>query len=132
MPKLNLITEPDKLFNENPSVLIITPSDAVKADFNERAKQFETDVNVYMYETVDPDDVSNLSWLIDIINSANIIIFDVNGIFKDRWLIGYILNKNNCYYLWNGSDVMAYHLINNNKVYDLEFLPNKIKELENR
>jgi len=132
MPKLNLITEPDKLFNENPSVLIITPSDAVKADFNERAKQFETDVNVYMYETVDPDDVSNLSWLIDIINSANIIIFDVNGIFKDRWLIGYILNKNNCYYLWNGSDVMAYHLINNNKVYDLEFLPNKIKELENK
>jgi hypothetical protein len=132
MPNLNLITEPDKLFNENPSVLIITPSDAVKADFNERAKQFETDVNVYMYETVDPDDVANVSWLIDIINMANIIIFDVNGTFKDRWMIGYILNKNNCYYLWNGSQAMAYHLLNSNKIYDLEFLPNKIKELENR
>lgn len=131
MPKLNLITEPDKLFNENSSILLINPSDAVKQDFNQRAKKFETDVNLYMFETIDPDDVSNLRWLIDIINSVNLIIFDVNNTFKDRWLIGYVLNKHNCYYLWNGTEAFAYHLINQNKVYDLEFLPNKIKELEN-
>ena len=132
MPKLNLITEPDKLFNQNPSVLLINPSDAVKEEFNQRAKQFDSDVNVYMYEIGDPDVPSNIKWLIEIVNSANIIVFDVNGTFQDRWLIGYILNKNNCYYFWNGSEVFAYHLINTNKIYDLEFLPNKIKELENK
>ena len=56
MPKLNLITEPDKLYNENRSILLITPSISCKADFNERAKQFENDVNVYMFETNDPAD----------------------------------------------------------------------------
>lgn len=131
MPKLNLITEPDKLFNENVSVLLINPSDAVKQDFNQNAKLFEKDVNVYMYEVVDSDEISNLKWLIEIINSVNVIIFDINSTFQNTWLIGYVLNKNNCYYLWNGSEVFGYELINSNKIYDLEFLPNKIKEMEN-
>ena len=74
MPKLNLITEPDKLFNQNPSVLLINPSDAVKEEFNQRAKQFDSDVNVYMYEIGDPDMPSNVKWLIDIVNSVNIIV----------------------------------------------------------
>lgn len=131
MPKLNLITEPDKLHNENSSVLLINPSDAVKNDFNQKAKQFEKDINVYMFEVKDPDDDKNLKWLIEVVNTVDLIIFDVNGTFNDRWLIGYILNKNNCYYIWNGSDVFEYNLINMNRIYDLEFLPNKIKELEN-
>ena len=132
MPKLNLITEPDKLYNENRSILLITPSISCKADFNERAKQFENDVNVYMFETNDPDEQQNLKWLIEVANTVDLIIFDMNGIFKDRWLIGYILNKSNCFYLWSGSDAFEFHLINSNRIYDLEFLPKKIKELENK
>ena len=77
MPKLNLITEPDKLHNENTSVLLINPAESVKHDFNERAKQFEKDVNVYMFEVKDPDDQQNLKWLIEIVNSVDVIIFDV-------------------------------------------------------
>ena len=132
MPKLNLITEPDKLFNENISVLLINPSNDIKHDFNQKAKQFERDINVYMFEVKDPDDEKNLKWLIEIANTVDVIIFDINGTFNDRWLIGYFLNKSNCYYLWNGSDAFAYNLINMNRIYDLEFLPNKIKELENK
>ena len=132
MPKLNLITAPDKLLNENSSILMINPSVSLKEEFNNKAKQFEKDVNVYMFETLDPDDPSDLKWLIEIANTVDIIILDINGTFKDRWLIGYILNKNNCYYIWNTSDVFGYHLINQNKIYDLEFLPNKIAELENK
>ena len=132
MPKLNLITAPDKLLNENSSILIINPSVSLKQEFNNKAKHFEKDVNVYMFETLDPDDPSDLKWLIEVANYVDIIILDINGTFKDRWLIGYILNKNNCYYIWNTSDVFGYHLINQNKIYDLEFLPNKIKELENK
>ena len=87
MPKMNLITEPDKLHNENTSVLLINPAESVKHDFNERAKQFEKDVNVYMFEVKDPDDQQNLKWLIEIVNSVDVIIFDVNGTFKDLSLI---------------------------------------------
>ena len=43
--------------------------------------------------------------------------------------MGYIPNKPKLLFLYDGSDAFAYNLINNNKVYDLEFLPNKIEEL---
>ena len=132
MPKLNLITEPDKLHNENISVLLINPAESVKHDFNQKAKQFEKDLNVYMFEVKDPDYQQNLKWLIEVANAVNVIVFDINGTFKDRWLIGYMLNKTNCYYIWNGSSAFEFNLINNNRVYDLEFLPSKIKELENK
>ena len=45
--------------------------------------------------------------------------------------MGYIPNKPKLLPYNDGSDAFAYNLINNNKVYDLEFLPNKIEELEN-
>jgi len=131
MPKLNLITEPDKLFNGNSSVLMINPRTAVKEEFNQKALKFKNDINLYMFEVADPDDQQNINRLIEAVNFADVILLDVNGTFKDRWLLGYILNKPNCYYFYDGSDAFAYNLINNNKIYDLEFLPSKIEELEN-
>ena len=38
-PVLNLITPPDKLYNDNKSFLLMNPSDLVKEQFNEMAKQ---------------------------------------------------------------------------------------------
>ena len=37
-PVLNLITPPDKLFNNNKSFLLMNPSDIVKEQFNEMTK----------------------------------------------------------------------------------------------
>ena len=33
-PILNLITYPDKLFNDNASLLLVNPSDTIKENFN--------------------------------------------------------------------------------------------------
>ena len=33
-PLINLITAPDKLLNNNPSVLLVNPSDQLKENFN--------------------------------------------------------------------------------------------------
>ena len=86
MPKLNLITEPDKLFNGNTSVLMINPRTVVKEDFNQKALKFKNDINLYMFGVEDPDEQQDIKWLIEIINSVDVIILDVNGTFKDRWL----------------------------------------------
>ena len=91
MPKLNLITQPDKLFNGNTSVLLINPRTSVKEEFNKKALMFKKDINLYMFEVVDPDEQQDIKWLIEIVNSVDVIILDVNGTFKDRWLLGYIL-----------------------------------------
>ena len=99
MPKLNLITQPDKLFNGNTSVLLINPKTSVKQEFNKKALMFKKDINLYMFEVVDPDDQQDIKWLIEVVNSVDVIILDVNGTFKDRWLLGYIPINPNCYFI---------------------------------
>ena len=47
-PVLNLITSPDKLFNDDPSLLLVNPSDTIKENFNHYAQQFENDVNLIL------------------------------------------------------------------------------------
>ena len=110
MPKLNLITQPDKLFNGNISVLLINPKTSVKQEFNKKALMFKKDINLYMFEVVDPDEQQDMKWLIEIVNSVDVIILDINGTFKDRWLLGYILNKPNCYLLAFFFIVSSYHM----------------------
>ena len=62
-PIINLITAPDKLLNNNASVLLVNPSDAVKEQFNHHAKQFKAPINLYLYENIE----EQLGWLFDII-----------------------------------------------------------------
>ena len=50
MPDITLITPPDKLLNNNPSVLLVNPSDNIKNDFNESIKNISADINIYLYE----------------------------------------------------------------------------------
>ena len=40
-PILNLITSPDKLFNDNPSLLLVNPSDSIKENFNHFAQKLK-------------------------------------------------------------------------------------------
>ena len=47
---INLITSPDKLFNETASLLLVNPSDALKEDFNLNALKLEVPLNLYLYE----------------------------------------------------------------------------------
>ena len=49
-PVLNLITPPDKLYNDNKSFLLMNPSDLVKEQFNEMAKQVGQNLNVYLFD----------------------------------------------------------------------------------
>ena len=81
MPKLNLITQPDKLFNGNTSVLLINPKTSVKEEFNKKALLFKKDINLYMFEVIDPDDQQDIKWLIEVVNSVDVIILDVNDSF---------------------------------------------------
>ena len=61
-PVLNLITYPDKLFNDNTSLLLVNPSDTIKENFNHYAQQFQNDVNLYLYENSETD----LRWLLEV------------------------------------------------------------------
>ena len=89
-PVINLITPPDKLYNDNRSFLLMNPSDIVKEQFNEMAKQLGENLNVYLF---DQDEVHDVNWLLDIVNQVGTIILDVDNTRNEyQWLIGYLLS----------------------------------------
>ena len=90
MPKVNLITAPDQLYNQNISMLLIDPKDLIKNDFNELLKTLTKDINLYLWET--KDDANDYKWLIQVANSVDKIIIDLDYASLDRWLIGYFLS----------------------------------------
>ena len=140
MPKVNLITAPDQLYNQNISMLLIDPKDLIKNDFNELLKTLTKDINLYLWET--KDDANDYKWLIQVANSVDKIIIDLDYANLDRWLIGYFLSFGKCYYIFNsaslGHSKTPYKLlietpktptlmINNNKIFDLKSMQSELE-----
>tara|TARA_B100000424_G_scaffold263027_1_gene249772 strand:+ start:47 stop:454 length:408 start_codon:yes stop_codon:yes gene_type:complete len=115
-PVLNLITPPDKLYNDNKSFLLMNPSDLVKEQFNEMAKQVGQNLNVYLF---DQDQGHDVNWLLDIVNQVGTIILDVDNTRNEyQWLIGYLLSFDKTYYLTKAEE-MSYNVINTRRIYDV-------------
>tara|TARA_B100001778_G_C18319452_1_gene508001 strand:+ start:206 stop:610 length:405 start_codon:yes stop_codon:yes gene_type:complete len=114
-PVINLITPPDKLYNDNRSFLLMNPSDIVKEQFNEMAKQLGENLNVYLFDAETPD----VGWLLDIVNQVDTIILDIDNTRNEyQWLIGYLLSFDKTYYLTK-ADQMSYNVINTRRIYDV-------------
>ena len=114
-PVLNLITPPDKLFNNNKRFLLMNPSDIVKEQFNEMAKQLGENLNVYLFDAETPD----VGWLLDVVNQVDTIILDVDNTRNEyQWLIGYLLSFDKTFYLTKAEE-MSYNVINTRRIYDV-------------
>jgi len=113
--KMNLITPPDVLKNENVSVLLINLSEFDKSNFNDAAKELKQSVNLYLY---DEDEQNDIGWLITVADSVDYIFLNIDNSKKIEWLIGWILNYSNTFYLTSAEHI-PYNKINVNKVYDI-------------
>tara|TARA_E500000178_G_scaffold340707_1_gene383763 strand:- start:2575 stop:2964 length:390 start_codon:yes stop_codon:yes gene_type:complete len=109
---INLITSPDKLFNETASLLLVNPSDALKEDFNLNALKLEVPLNLYLYEEAE------LGWLLDVVQSVDYIILDLDNVKENHWIIGYLLSKDKTFYLTNTTN-SVYNTVNVNKIYEI-------------
>lgn len=114
-PTINLITAPDKLLNNNASVLLVNPSDTVKEQFNHHAKQFKAPINLYLYENTE----EQLGWLFDTIPAVDYIVLDTDNTIIEQWIIGYILQFDKTFYLTNKPDRL-YNVINVNRIFELK------------
>ena len=130
MTKTTMITEPDKLLNNRVSVLLVVPDNDLKSQFNDLMKEMDTEVNLYMWELGDPDYDSNIKWLVEVARDVDHIILNCDGMWKDRWIVGYLLQLSHCYFRHTGStEAFGYNIVNNNKIWDLKYLKGHIEEL---
>ena len=124
-PLINLITAPDKLLNNNPSVLLVNPSDQLKENFNSHAGNINRAINLYLFE----NNESEIGWLLDIVSSVDYIILDIDNTKIQQWIIGYILNFGKTFYLTNTKDIM-YNVVNVNRIYELKQFMEGVKYFE--
>lgn len=113
-PVVNLITPPDKLLNNNLSFLLINPSVEVKEQFNDMLKDLDgKTINLYLWESE-----GDVSWLLDIAQSVDYVIIDIDNTKEMQWVIGYLLSFDKTFYLTNQGE-MQYNILNINRVYDI-------------
>jgi hypothetical protein len=124
--KITLITPPDKLFNMNLSYLLIKPSTQVKEQFQIILSQILDDVNVFVYDEDDHD----IGWLLSIAQQVEVIIIDVDNCDAiTSQFITFLLAHPNSYYITN-DDTVPYKLISKNRIYNLDWIIEKIKQDE--
>lgn len=113
-PTVNLITSPDKLLNGNLSFLLLNPSVTVKEQFNDMLKELsDAPINLYLSE-----DENDIAWVLDVAQSVNYIIIDIDNTKESQWVIGHLLSFGKTYYLTNQAE-MQYNILNINRVYDI-------------
>lgn len=122
MYQINLITPPDKLYNDVQQLLLISFSKELQNSIQkEYLKKTEEDVNVYVYngQVYDKDEVS---WLLDVFKQVDIVIIDLDNVpVFLRELMSYMIAKPKTYWLTNAVD-SVYNHISNNRVYNFDFL----------
>jgi len=120
VPKLNLITPPDKLFNDGITITMIYPSAALKDEMQSVLHTQETDINVYVYELDEHE--QNLDWLLSVCRMSDYVILDLdNSSQQVRMLASYLISKSNTYWLTNSPN-SVYTMLSVKQIYNLDFL----------
>ena len=129
--KLLLITPPDKLFNQNYSVVLIYPSDAVREQAQEILANTQGQINIYLYNL--PEEEADVDWLLTTSKMSNIVILDYdNSPSHVKALSSYLVSLPHTYWLTN-DDWMLYNKISPNRIYGLDIIENLIGgQLEKR
>lgn len=120
MHKINLITPPDKLFNNNFSFLFIYPSKSIREQFQHVIANLDYPFNVYFYEQ---DELSHdIDWLLSMANIVDVVVLDIDNCLPEiRNLAAYFIANPKTYWLTNDSKT-SYNKLSVNKVYNLDFL----------
>lgn len=120
--RINLITPPDKLYNLHTSILLVYPTDDVKTQLQRILENSQGTINVYLYE----EENSAYDWLFSVLKMSNVVVLDIDNFpAHHRDLISFMIAHSNVFWLTKGEHE-AYNKISNNRIYDLDWLQNKL------
>src|SRR6056300_1035202 len=124
MADINLITAPDRLYNDAISFLLVYPSKAIKEQFNNLLYNIDQPFNVYLYEYA--SDEHEVDWLLSTHKMVDYTILDIdNAPAEIRDLVSYFISNPKTYWLTNGEQ-MFYNKISNTRIFNLDYFANKI------
>jgi hypothetical protein len=124
--KITLITPPDRLFNLNLSYLLVKPSNYVKEQFQTILSQSLEDLNVFVFDNDDID----ICWMLSVAQQVDCVIIDIDNCDPiTQKFITFMLAQPNAHYLTK-DDSTPYHLISKNRIYDLDWIVERIKQAE--
>jgi hypothetical protein len=122
MNNITVITPPDVLLNNVLSILVIEPSKTLKQEMNIKLSNIDREINLYFYLGDD------IEWLLKTIKIADITILDLDSCSPaTRNFSSYIISQPTTLYLTN-DNTTPYNLISKNRIYDLSWLDNILKE----
>ena len=111
--------------------MLVAPDNDLKTQFNDAMKEIDAEVNLYMWEIGDPDYQSNIQWLVEVARDVDHVILNCDDMYKDRWIVGYLLQLKHCYFKHMGStEAFGYNVVNNNKIWNLDYLKEHLENLE--
>jgi len=123
--KINVITPPDKLFNQNPSILLVKPTNDTKEAFQRYICKVVDELNIFVFDTNETD----FDWLLSVHSYADITIIDVDNCDSiTRSFVSFMLAQPDTYY-FTKDEITPYHLISKSRIYDLASVP-FFKEIE--
>lgn len=122
--KINLITPPDSLFNNNPGYLLVKPSTKLKIQFQSILSVIEETINVYIFE----EDEYDIQWLLNAANNVDIIIVDVDNCDElTKNFVSLLLVSQQCFYMTE-DDSTPWNLISRNRIYNLDWIVEAAKK----
>jgi len=117
--KINVITPPDKLFNNNASILMVKPTNETKQHFQKYISKVVQELNVYVYEESEMD----IDWLLSVHSYADVTIIDIDNcdpITKN--FITFMIAQPDTYYITK-DEITPYGIISKSRIYDLDSIP---------
>ena len=126
MSTINLITPPDKLYNQAGSILLVYPTEAIKLELhNFFNKNRTSDTNIYIYSI--NNDEHQFEWLLDVHKFCDLCIIDLDNLSIDlKCIESYLISFSKTYWLSQGTNLL-YNKLSQNKIYNLDFLENKLQ-----
>lgn len=116
-----LITPPDKVHNQNTSIFLIYPTKQIKNQVHHLLAQYESALNVYIYEPVFEEEF-NLDWVLDVSRISDYVIFDIdNSETHVKEVAAYLVSLPNVFWL-TSIEQSCYTKLSVNRIYDLDIL----------
>lgn len=139
MSDIVVVTYPDKVYNDNHNLLLIGCSPYYKTELQKVLAKDVPPVNVYLYDSLhdrqtqldqdyEIEHKHQHQYLLDLINTADTILIDLDNCDAElSTIISFVLGKTKSFWLTKGEN-MFYNTINNNRVYDIDFILTRISK----